>query len=225
MINRVRLIDNMEFMKDIPNNYYDLVIDDPPYGIMKKKVKEKSKKYQKRIEKAYCWDKRPNKKYFDELLRVSKKTIIWGGNYFLDLLPFSKKFLIWDKKNPFPGRFNDFEMAYLYNIKTSLKIFFYPWLGYSRKNWSDSETIHPTQKPIALYKWLLKNYAKPGDKIFDGHVGSGSSRIACYELGFDFEGCENDKDYWEAQEQRFMEFKKKYHNEFYIPDEENLLFK
>jgi site-specific DNA-methyltransferase (adenine-specific) len=185
----------MDFMADVPDNYYELAIVDPPYGIERFKHGslrfDKKNQYQNGIE----WDKKPNKKYFDELFRISKKQIIWGANNFLGLPP-TEYFIIWDKKQTVDN-FASAEFAWT-NIKKPAKIFKFAIHKHNQIN-----KIHPTQKPVALYKWLLKNYAKPGDKIFDSHVGSGSIRIACHDLGFDFEGCEIDEDYWRAQEERY----------------------
>ncbi len=192
-MNIVHLIDCMEFMKGVPDKYYDLAIVDPPYGIGGKFKGGKSGKMQfnEIVEKG--WDCVPDDSYFQELFRVSKNQIIWGGNYF-DLPP-SRCFIVWDKQIS-----EDFTLAMAELAWTSFdklaKIFRMPTP-------KDGAKIHPTQKPVALYKWLLKNYAKPNDKIFDSHVGSGSIRIACHDMGFDFEGCEIDKDYWEAQEERY----------------------
>ena len=189
-MNKVHLCDCMEFMKGIPDKYYELAIVDPPYGIGMDGGKRQYSEYERKN-----WDTAiPDKKYFSELFRVSEHQIIWGGNYFG--LPPCKCFLIWDK-TLHGNTYADGEMAWTSFNKVArifpLNICF------------NRDRIHPTQKPVALYKWLLKNYAKPGDKIFDSHVGSGSSRIACYDMGFDFEGCEIDKDYWEAQEARYKQ--------------------
>ena len=215
MKNIVHNCDNMEFMKDIPDNYYELAIVDPPYGIninnnMGRRSGDKHSNY-KNIE----WDnKTPDKNYFNELFRISKNQIIWGGNYFTKHLEPVNSWILWHKMNDGVS-FSMVEMAWT-NLNINTKLF-------TLMN-RQLDRIHPTQKPVALYKWLLQNYAKPGDKIFDSHVGSGSIRIACHELGFDFDGCELDKDYYEAQEKRYFEWKKKFNNEFYI-DNKNGLFK
>ena len=195
-MNKVHLIDCMEFMKGVPDKYYELAIVDPPYGIDRYKKNDggNSKKIRCFGDKDKNWNnEKPSDKYFEELFRISKSQIIWGANNFT--LPTSEYFIIWDKQQMMPS-FARCEMAWT-NCKVPAKIYAY--------RSQDGDRIHPTQKPVALYKWLLKNYAKPGDKIFDSHVGSGSSRIACYDMGFDFEGCEIDKDYWEAQEARYQE--------------------
>jgi site-specific DNA-methyltransferase (adenine-specific) len=221
----------MEYMKDKPDKYYELAIVDPPYGVGKDKsnqiiINNKTWKNARNTDnlKNKNWDKKkPNSNYFKELFRISKNQIIWGANNFVNFLPISTGWGIWDKK-VVNSMFSPFELYFTSFNK--MKKFEYMYEGYKRPAGEIKEIrIHPTQKPVALYKWLLTNYAKEGDKIFDSHVGSGSSRIAAYELGFHFEGCELDKDYHKDQELRFYEFKKKFHNEFYIPDEDNLLFR
>lgn len=208
MNNKVYNIDNMEFMKDIPDNYYELAIVDPPYA--------DGDNFNFRFDKLYE-NKKPKRSYFNELFRISKNQIVWGGNYFTDFLPVSRFWISWFKHNPVKN-FSDFELAWGSFEKVN-KAIDLPSYGC---NHSDKYVIHPTQKPVKLYKECLKRYAKPNDKIFDSHVGSGSIRIACHELGFDFEGCELDKDYYEAQEKRYKEWLKQYNNEFYIGDDNNL---
>jgi site-specific DNA-methyltransferase (adenine-specific) len=200
MMNVVHLCDCMEFMKGIPDKYYELAIVDPPYGInwMEQIKNPNTGKNWKQYE-SKSWDKStPSKDYFNEIKRVSKNQIIWGANYFEGMTP-TPCWVIWDKQQEFSGA--TFEMAWT-SFSSPAKAFRMArceaYVGINK--------IHPTQKPVALYKWLLQNYAKPGDKIFDSHVGSGSIRIACHEMGFDFEGCEIDKDYWEAQERRYRIF-------------------
>ena len=209
MNNIVYNMDCMEYMKTCKDNQFDLAIVDPPYGIgwdrdnLENYNSVGCESWKNRKPKGYIkknWDERPNKIYFDELFRISKNQIIWGGNYFTDILIPTGGWIIWNKQVVMPT-FSDGEMAWTSN-KNSMKIIDLLWAGY--RKCEETDRIHPTQKPIALYKWLLQNYAKQGQTIFDSHVGSGSSRIACYELGFDFIGCELDKDYWEAQEQRFQ---------------------
>ena len=199
----------MEYMKNVPDKYYELAIVDPPYGIGEDGLKNHSRgklaKSTKYIPKN--WDKAPPKQeYFNELIRVSKKQIIWGANHFISKIPYdSSCWIVWDKDNG-KSDFADCELAWT-SFKTSVRKFKFKWQGMLQENMANKEVrIHPTQKPVDLYKWLLENYAHKGDKIFDSHVGSGSSRIACYDLGFDFIGCEIDKDYWEAQEKRFKDF-------------------
>ncbi len=193
--------DCMEFMRDLPDNAFDLAIVDPPYGIGYDGAKQTSGNHGGRKAHEFKgWDSEiPKKEYFDELFRVSKNQIIWGANYFTKHLPSSMGWIVWRKNR---GNFSssDAELAYS-SFNRALREFTKNPLVLVR----EGGTIHPTQKPVALYKWLLKNYAKPNDKIFDSHVGSGSIRIACHDMGFSFEGCEIDKDYWEAQEKRYQE--------------------
>jgi site-specific DNA-methyltransferase (adenine-specific) len=182
----------MEFMKDLPDKHYDLAIVDPQYGI----GINNSGRLGHYGGKGKKWDiDKPQGFYFDELFRISKNQIIWGGNYFK--LDGTRCFLIWDKKQPNGISFADCEYAWT-SFDESARIF---------RMWPQGEKrIHPTQKPIKLYKWILQNYAKPGQTIFDSHVGSGSIRIACHDLGFDFEGCEIDSDYYKAQEERYQNY-------------------
>lgn len=191
-ISEVYNMDCLEGMNQYPDKYFDLAIVDPPYGLPKDssngRGKLKNRIFNGNIEH---WDKAPDKSYFDELFRVSKNQIIWGGNYF-DLPP-TRGFVIWDKKQPFPN-FSRCEYAWM-SFQVPSKIF-----EFDNRT---SDKIHPTQKPIKLYEWLLMNYAKQGNKILDTHLGSGSSRIAAYKNGFDFIGFELDKDYFDAQEKRF----------------------
>jgi len=196
-MNKVHLCDCMEFMKGIPDKYYELAIVDPPYGIGAggKSFMNGASKTAHKYTRDLLWDSEPpTEQYFSELRRISKNQIIFGGNYFT--LPPSRCFLIWDK-TIHGNSYADCEMMWT-SFDSVARIY--------RKNMvaiTLDGRIHPTQKPVALYKWLLKNYAKPNDKIFDSHVGSGSIRIACHDMGFSFEGCEIDKDYWEAQEERY----------------------
>jgi len=187
----------MEFMKGVPDNHYDLAIVDPPYGskdaIGIVNNKNRAKQATERTNYKLFKNIEPSIKYWNELFRISKNQIIWGVNNF-GLK--HKGFIVWDKKIRGSRRYSWAEVAMisegLATVSTICQI------------GSDDYKFHPTQKPVALYKWLLQNYAKPGQTIFDSHVGSGSIRIACHDLGFDFEGCEIDADYWKAQEQRFQ---------------------
>jgi site-specific DNA-methyltransferase (adenine-specific) len=198
--NEVYCVDNMEYMSTVPDKFFDLAIPDPPYG---KNINESEMKGERIKAVNETWDDEiPPKEYFDELFRVSKYQIIWGGNYFLDYLGACHSPIVWDKINPMPGKRHDFEMAWT-NFKKTARIYKQAWIGYARLWKEKDKPIHKTQKPVALYKWLLQNYAQPGWKIFDSHVGSGSSRIACHDMGFDFIGTENDPYYWQAQEDRF----------------------
>jgi len=177
--------DNMELMARYPDNYFDLAIVDPPYGIG---ISSDPVRHQ---HDKKSWDNAiPNKQYFDELKRVSKHQIVWGGNYFLQYLDNTQCFLIWDKKQPF-----DFSLAMCEMAWTS---FSKPAKIFTQSVLKERGKIHPTQKPVKLYEWLLMNYAKEGDKILDTHLGSGSIAIACHNLGFDLTACELDKDYYKA---------------------------
>lgn len=186
-------MDCMEYMKSISDKFFDLAIVDPPYGLDKKSTHGRGKLKNRCLNSGNIqrWDTRPSKEYFEELFRVSKNQIIWGGNYFN--LPPTRCIICWDKMQPWPN-FSQIEIAWT-SFNSPAKIFKYD-------NRTDDK-IHPTQKPISLYAWILKNYAKSGNKIFDSHLGSGSNRIAAYKLGFDFYATEIDKDYFEAQEDRF----------------------
>ena len=193
--------DCMEGMTRYPDKYFDLAIVDPPYGIdianmnMGLGNTSNTSKAKNRKWKSKNWDNEiPSNEYFIELFRVSKNQIIWGGNYFN--LGKCNKFIIWDKEIPAGLSFSDCEFAWT-SFNGSNKIFRYS--AYLNK----SEKLHPTQKPPQLYKWLLNNYAKQGDKILDTHLGSGSSRIAAYEMGFDFTAFELDAEYFKAQEKRY----------------------
>jgi site-specific DNA-methyltransferase (adenine-specific) len=182
----------MEGMKQFPDKYFELAIVDPPYGLPKDSTHGRGKLKNRILNNGSLelWDKQPSPEYFNELRRVSVNQIIWGGNYF-DLPP-TRGIICWDKCQPWKN-FSQWEMAWTsFNKPAALFKF-------------DNRTkdkIHPTQKPVALYKWLLKNYAKPGDKILDTHVGSASSLIACYDMGFEYIGFEIDKDYYEAAQER-----------------------
>ena len=200
-------IDCMEYMATLPDKSFQLAIVDPPYGIGEDGSKNhtrsnfvKSKDYKP----FYGNDKEPPKKeYFNELCRVSKNQIIWGANHFISKIPFdSSCWIVWNKDNS-GSNFADCELAWT-SFKSAVRMFTWRWNGMLQQNMKNKEVrIHPTQKPVALYEWLLMNYAKEGDKILDTHLGSGSSRIAAHKLGFEFVGCELDKDYFEAQEKRF----------------------
>ena len=188
----VYLMDCMEGLKQIPDKYFELAIVDPPYGIDINPNMGIKKGQKKRHEKINWDNEIPPQEYFDELFRISKNQIIWGGNYFP--LPPTKHFIFWDKLNPEGLSFSDGEMAW-----TSFNKAIRKW---SRRNAIDGK-IHPTQKPIDLYEWLIKNYAKENDKILDTHLGSGSSRIAAYKANLSFMGFELDEDYFKASVKRF----------------------
>lgn len=195
---RLHHIDCMDFMREKPDGYYDLAIVDPQYGIGMDGGNVGYKGYNDFKKKE--WDKEPpSLEYFIELNRVSNNQIIWGGNYF-ELHP-SRCFIVWDKGEGFYNRtYAECEMAWT-SFNANAKIYKRDPLA----NGDYKGKIHPTQKPIQLYKWLLQNYAKQGDKILDTHGGSFSSAIACYLEGFEFDGCEIDKDYYDAGVKRFNE--------------------
>lgn len=195
--------DNMELMARYEDNYFDLAIVDPPYGIDLANMNmglgntPKASKAKNRKWKPKDWDNEiPTKEYFNELFRVSKNQIIWGGNYFD--LGVCGKFIIWDKEIPNGLSFSDCEYAWT-SFRGANKIFRYS--AYKNK----SEKFHPTQKPPTLYEYCLMNYAKDGDKILDTHLGSGSIALACHNLGYDLTACELDKDYYEAAMKRLKE--------------------
>jgi len=185
--------DNMELMARYPDKYFELAIVDPPYGINAGKMTMGSGKHN--FTKGKDWDSSiPNDDYFNELFRVSKHQIIWGGNYFP--LPLNNNWLIWDKLNPNLS-FSEAELAWC-SINKNVRIF----KRYSAMEDEDGKKQHPTQKPIKLYKWILDKYAKQGDKILDTHLGSGSIAIACHDYGFDLTACELDKEYFDKAMER-----------------------
>ena len=190
-LNKLYNMDCMEGMKQFPDNYFELAIVDPPYGIGVNQMNMGGRKTIQPTDKK--WDNEiPNQEYFDEIIRVSKEQIIWGGNYF-PLRP-SRCFVIWDKGEMMYGRsFAECEYAWV-SMDKSARVY--------KLNPTQLDRIHPTQKPIKLYKWLLKNYAKEGNKILDTHVGSASSLIACYDMGFDYIGFELDKEYFDKANER-----------------------
>ena len=191
--------DNMQLMARYEDNYFDLAIVDPPYGIDAGKMTMGSGKHE--FVKGKDWDSSaPDDKYFNELFRVSKNQIIWGGNYFK--LPLNNNWLIWDKLNPNLS-FSEAELAWC-SIKNNIRIF----KRLSTLPDYDGKKQHPTQKPIKLYEWILLKYAKKGNKILDTHLGSGSIAIACHNLGYDLTACELDKDYYEAAIKRIEQHKR-----------------
>lgn len=197
--------DNMELMARYPDNYFELAIVDPPYGIGadKEKITPTNHTWKGKINKGYkskTWDiQKPSYEYFNELFRVSKEQIIWGGNYF----GLIGGYIFWDKLETMPTYSNG-ELAYC-SLMNKVDKYVYLWSGYKKKH--PVKRIHPTQKPVQLYEWLLMNYAKEGDKILDTHLGSGSIAIACHNLGFDLTGCELDTEYYDAACKRLKQHK------------------
>ena len=202
---RLHLGDSLEAMKEMSDNTYDLAIVDPPYGIgfdghhTITKEGHKGFSAKKELHAKKDWDsQRPSAEYFNELQRISKNQIVWGGNYFADLLPPKKGWIFWDKKitNANNMNFSDGELAWT-SSDGILRRFTYDWIGFGYLNNPQKEKkIHPTQKPVKLYEWLLDNYAKEGDKILDTHLGSGSIALACHNRGFDLDAWEIDEEYY-----------------------------
>jgi len=187
--------DNMLLMARYPDNYFDLAIVDPPYGIDAGKMTMGSGKHN--FKQGKNWDSEiPNEEYFNEVFRVSKNQIIWGGNYFP--LPLNNNWIIWDKLNPNLS-FSEAELAWC-SIKKNIRIF----KRYSAMDDEDGKKQHPTQKPILLYKYCLEKYAKEGDKILDTHLGSGSIAIAAHDYKYELTACELDKEYYDKAIQRIQ---------------------
>ncbi|HET8685191.1 MAG TPA: DNA methyltransferase [Methanosarcina sp.] len=208
----VYLEDCVTALKRYADNHFDLAIVDPPYGIeMAKTTNIPNPKKGFRGNKLHNekeWDNEiPSEEYFLEVQRVSKNQIIWGGNYFTEYLKPTKAWIFWSKKETKTqgSNFSDGELAWT-SFKKVTRLFEYGWIGIDYCNKSETK-IHPTQKPVTLYDWLLMNYAEQGDLILDTHLGSGSSRIAAYKGGFNFVGFEIDQEYYEKQEKRFNDFK------------------
>ncbi len=206
-------VDCMEYMKSCKDKQFNLAICDPPYGINISQTfggeKRKSGKGAA-LKSAFTkkdWDSAiPDKSYFDELFRISTNQIIWGANYFTEYLPNSMGWLAWNKNNG-TTKFSDCELAFT-SYDKALRMFTYTWNGMLQQNMKNKEKrIHPTQKPVELYRWLLTNYAKEGDTIFDSHLGSGSIAIACDNLGFDLTGCEIDKEYFDSAVKRLEPYR------------------
>ena len=203
--------DCMDLMARYEDNYFDLAIVDPPYGIdVTNQSQGKGGGVAKKIEyKKTDWDKiAPNQTYFKELKRVSKNQNIWGANHFIENIPNANSscWVVWDKDNGSTD-FADCELAYT-SFNTAVRKIKWKWSGMLQQDMKNKEIrIHPTQKPVKLYEWLLMNYAKENDKILDTHLGSGSIAIACHNLGYDLTGCELDKDYYEAAMKRIEQHK------------------
>ncbi len=199
-------IDCMEYMAGLPDKAFDLAIVDPPYGI----GMDGNSNWSGSKHEIKSWDcSAPSKDYFIELQRVSKNQIIFGANHFIDAMPLrSSCWIIWDKKND-GFSFADAELAWT-SFTTAIRFF-----RYHRGEQTDTR-IHPTQKPVKLYEWLLTNYAKPGQRILDTHGGSMSIAIACHNLGYDLTLCELDADYYKAGVARFEQHKAQ--GSLFIPD-------
>jgi len=194
--------DNMMLMARYPDKYFDLAIVDPPYGIGmdgQKKSINKNPKHNRKEHKQKKWDNSiPSKEYFDELRRVSKNVIIWGGNYFTEYLKPTKAWIFWYKgQNDLT--MSDGEMAWtsFESVTRQIEI--------NRAELIKQNTFHPTEKPIKLYKWILDKYAKENDKILDTHLGSGSIALACHDYGFELTACELDKEYYDKAIQRIKD--------------------
>lgn len=189
-------MDCMEYMRDVPDKTFELAIVDPPYGLPRKSTQGAGRLKNRELNKANIgkrWDVAPSSEYFEELRRVSKNQIIWGGNYF-NLGP-CRCFVCWDKCQPWQN-FSQAEFAWT-SFDKPAKLFRFD---------NRCKKIHPTQKPVELYVFLLQQFAKAGDKILDTHLGSQSSRIAAYMMNFDFVGCEIDEAYFIAGNQRFESY-------------------
>ena len=203
-------IDCMEYMAGLPDKAFDLAIVDPPYGIGEigqrnvsgDRPTAKWKNPNSQQYETFDDSKPPSKEYFQELFRVSKNQIIWGGNYFTDHLPISKGWIVWDKQVDIKEHLSMCELAWS-SFDRKCNKYDYLWAGFKKKH--QVERIHPTQKPVDLYRFLLMFYANEGDKILDTHLGSGSSAIASYNMGFDFVGCELKKEFYDDTLLRFKE--------------------
>jgi site-specific DNA-methyltransferase (adenine-specific) len=202
----LRCMDCMDLMREMPDKAFDLAIVDPPYGIgvMRKEGKAEKRGTQKASRRDYGvkeWDnEKPNYKWYSELFRVSKNQIIWGANHLGNMHP-SPCWVVWDKLNGDNG-YADCELAWT-SFPSAVRRFSFRWAGMLQGNMAEKETrIHPTQKPVALYRWLLHNYAKPGDRILDTHLGSMSIAIACHYAGCHLTGCELDPDYFTSAVKR-----------------------
>lgn len=199
--------DCMDYMKTCKDNEFDLAIVDPPYGIGENGDKAKSRnRFTSTDYKAFAGGdiSAPEIEYFEQLKRVSKKQIIWGANHFIERIPDanSSSWVVWDKLNG-ASDFADCELAYT-SFKTAVRKFTFQWAGMLQGDMKNKEhRIHPTQKPVKLYQWLLEKYAKPTDRILDTHLGSASSAIAAHYFGCELVGIELDEDYYKAAKQRF----------------------
>jgi site-specific DNA-methyltransferase (adenine-specific) len=194
--------DNMIGMARYPDKFFDLAIVDPPYGIGENWKKNRYSKFYKH-DSSYKNEGIPTRHYFDELFRVSKNQIVWGANYYTDYLPARQGWIVWDKVRKFDiSHMAEGELAW-HSFNKPLMIFKGAWNGFIRCEKRQGD--HPHEKPISLYKWTLINFSQPGNKILDTHMGSQSSRIAAYQMGFDYYGWEIDKEYFEDGNKRFKE--------------------
>jgi len=199
-------IDCMEYMATMPDKAFDLAIVDPPYGIGAGSVNFQSgtRKKPSKFHKVNDWDNAiPTAEYWEQLFRVSKNQIVWGGNYMTEFLPPSRCWIFWDKGTG-NNSYADGELAWC-SFDKVVKKYSRFWSGGNAKERGDIDRVHPTQKPISLYEWILKEFAVEGNLILDTHLGSGSSAIAAHKMGFDFVGCELDFDYHAAAVKRFKE--------------------
>ena len=221
-MNELILIDCMEYMKTIADDYFDLAICDIPYGIGMDNSNKRTKPSRPNSYTEYPdfryhdakWDKKtPTQEYFNELFRISKNQVIFGANYVCSYLPVGYGWIFWDKINGNDNCFSDGEFAFSSKGVQSRRVV----LSQFDNLHGGKDRIHPTEKPIKLYKWLLKNYAKPNDKLFDSHSGSGSFRIAAHDMGFDLTSCEIDEDYYRDNEKRFQNHIKQ--NDLFAPEE------
>lgn len=202
-------IDCMEYLSTCDDNAFELAIVDPPYGIGEVGQRNKGdrptakwKNPKSQIYKFFDDSKIPKQEYFDEVKRVSNNQIVWGGNYFSEKLNASKGWIVWNKKADIKEKLSMAELAWS-SFDKKVNVYEHLWAGFKKKY--KVERIHPTQKPVELYEWLLMNYAKEGDRILDTHLGSGSIAIACHNLGFDLVGCELDTDYFNAAQKRLKQ--------------------
>jgi len=205
----LRHVDCMDYLATCEDNAFELAIVDPPYGIGESGATNhtRSKLAKAKNYKSFLGDDQsaPNEQYFRELERVSKHQIMWGANHYRARN--SSAWIVWDKLNG-ENDFADAELAYT-SFKTAVRVFRFRWAGMLQGDMKNKEErIHPTQKPVKLYEWLLMNYAKEGDRILDTHLGSGSIAIACHNLGFDLVGCELDEDYYNAACERLDKHKR-----------------
>lgn len=207
-------MDCMELMRSLPDKSIDLAIVDPVYGDVKQGGYMKNVGSTTRLANAIdynmaLWHQpKTGGEYFEELRRVSKNQVIWGGNYFADMLPPSQGWIVWDKQRSEGVKFADCELAWT-SFDRAARIVRYKWDGFLQGDMKHKEKrIHPTQKPVYIYTYILQNYAKEGDLILDTHVGSASSLIACEKLGFKYIGCELDENYYKESLERLETFKR-----------------